>query len=138
MNDSNQEIPTKLCSNCKQTKPVTDFYKRAAGRQGYQAWCKICNTTTRTEQIKANRQLAIQLLGSRCVRCGYDRYYGALHFHHPNPALKDDMFHRLRNRKWSYIQQTLLDQRVQLLCANCHAEEHSGCSTRAYGSSSLN
>ena len=34
--------PTKECSNCKQVKPLEDFHKRAASRDGHRARCKEC------------------------------------------------------------------------------------------------
>jgi hypothetical protein len=120
----------KICSRCKENKPLTEFYRRA-NRDGVpQAYCKTCNAASRTELTQLNRAKAIALLGGRCSNpnCstpgGYSRYNGALHFHHPDPSLKDDMFHRLRNRNWEYIQKTLVDQGCVLLCANCHIEEH--------------
>jgi hypothetical protein len=114
---------TKHCSRCETTKSIDNFYKRS-GRDGYQGWCKTCNNLGRVTQTRANRRKAIEFLGGKCTRCLYNRYDGALHFHHPNPSLKDDMFHRLRNRKWDYIRQILIDQKIVLLCSNCHAEEH--------------
>lgn len=33
---------TKRCGRCKADKPLADFGKRGAGRDGYQAWCRQC------------------------------------------------------------------------------------------------
>lgn len=68
-----------------------------------------------------NRKLkAIELLGGKCVECGYDRYYGALHFHHKNPDTKRWDWSKLRLRSWEDIKDELSN--CELLCANCHAE----------------
>lgn len=109
---------------CNQEKPFDQFYLRPSRKSGYQSICKDCNRLNRTELTRKNRGLAIQLLGGKCSKCGYNKYHGALHFHHPDPSLKDDMFHRLRNRRYDYIEKTLIEQKCVLLCANCHIEEH--------------
>jgi len=33
----------KKCSRCKITKPVTEFYKNKAQRDGLEGWCKDCS-----------------------------------------------------------------------------------------------
>lgn len=67
---------------------------------------------------------AIQYLGGSCITCGYDRYYGAFHFHHRDPATKKWDWTKLRLRKQSDIDSEL--NKCDLLCANCHAEVHGG------------
>jgi hypothetical protein len=39
----------------------------------------------------------IEYKGGCCVRCGYDKYQGALEFHHLNPKEKDFNPSRLKN-----------------------------------------
>jgi hypothetical protein len=34
--------PTKFCPHCHTDKPVTDFWKMKASKDGYQNWCKSC------------------------------------------------------------------------------------------------
>jgi hypothetical protein len=66
----------------------------------------------------------IAMLGGECIRCGYSRNYGALEFHHIDPALKQfqlDM-RSLANLRWELIIEEVA--KCALLCANCHAEEH--------------
>ena len=36
-------IGTKICSKCRQLKPVDGFRKQSASKDGFQAWCKICH-----------------------------------------------------------------------------------------------
>jgi hypothetical protein len=119
--DSNREVRT--CIRCKRTKPVTDFYKRSNRPTGYNSYCKVCNNETRIEQTQRNKVKAVELLGGKC-KCGYNKCYSAMHFHHPDPDAKSDLFHRLRNRTWAVIKEELLRQKCELLCANCHAESH--------------
>lgn len=33
----------KECSKCHETKPLSDFYKRQASKDGYQPCCRICD-----------------------------------------------------------------------------------------------
>jgi hypothetical protein len=37
-------IGTKLCSKCKQQKPLSDFYARKSAKDGRQSECKQCNS----------------------------------------------------------------------------------------------
>lgn len=63
-------------------------------------------------------------LGGRCSKCGYNRNFGALEFHHRDPKLKLfqlDM-RSLANLRWQIIMEEV--RKCVLLCANCHAEEH--------------
>jgi hypothetical protein len=124
--ESSLPIRVKKCSRCRQEYPVTYFYRRTNRPGGYGGNCRRCATESRVEQIRRNKEKAVEMLGGKCLRCGYNKCLDALCFHHPDPSKKDDMFKRLRNRKWDYIKQELVRQECVLLCANCHAETHSG------------
>lgn len=64
----------------------------------------------------------IKLLGGCCSKCGYNKNYTALEFHH----IKDKSF-GLDSRK---ISNTSMDKLLNelkkciLLCSNCHKEHH--------------
>ncbi len=63
--------------------------------------------------------------GGACVVCGYDRYVGALEFHHLVPAEKRfALSHRGVTRSLAAARQET--RRCVLLCANCHAEVEGG------------
>lgn len=113
-----------ICTRCKISKDFSQFQKRPSRKRGYHSWCRECASKKRYEEMKKNRLKAIEMIGGSCVKCNYSNYIGALHFHHPDPSIKDDMFHRLRNRSWDYIRDTLINQKCVLICANCHAEAH--------------
>jgi hypothetical protein len=62
---------------------------------------------------------------SGCARCGYNRHPRALDCHHPHG--KDGKHSGIaelvrRDRPWSVIEAAL--QACEILCANCHREEH--------------
>lgn len=83
----------------------------------------------RRERVVARRRKVKEILiaeaGGGCASCGYDRYAGALHFHHVNAADKEF------NLALNGIARSLDRARREaakciLLCANCHAEVESG------------
>jgi hypothetical protein len=41
-------VPLKRCGRCKQEKPLRDFAKRRASRDGLQAHCRECDWKGRT------------------------------------------------------------------------------------------
>lgn len=67
------------------------------------------------------KRRALEYMGGKCIKCGYDKSPRALHFHHVNP--KEKAFGiGSANRAWELIK-TELDKCV-LLCSNCHCELH--------------
>lgn len=40
----------KVCSRCKQEKPVTEFYRRKSSKDGYDSWCKRCSAEGRDRE----------------------------------------------------------------------------------------
>ena len=74
---------------------------------------------------KKIRQMALDYLGGRCFRCGYDRCGEALEFHHLDSSVKDfGISSRGYTRSWKKVQEEL--RKCELLCANCHREVHAG------------
>lgn len=99
----------------------TDFWME--GRGAYR--CLKC----RSERVAVRRRKVKEILvaeaGGACVLCSYDRFAGALQFHHVDPATKS----------FSIGQQGItrgIDSlraeaaKCVLLCANCHAEIEAG------------
>lgn len=74
------------------------------------------------ERRRTNKLKGVELLGGKCVRCGYSSYIGALDFHHPDPHDKKEDNSRLLARSWAVIEAEIL--KLELLCANCHREVH--------------
>jgi hypothetical protein len=76
------------------------------------------------KKYRLNKKIkAINLLGGKCCKCGYNRCLKALQFHHIDPKQKE--FHISSNNKsiaWNIIEKEL--KKCILVCANCHAEIH--------------
>lgn len=67
----------------------------------------------------------VEEAGGRCCVCGYDRYLGALQFHHVDPESK--VLTISRNGVTQSIHTLRCEARkCVLLCSNCHAEVQSG------------
>jgi transposase len=84
--------------------------------------CRAEAVTRRRRKVKA---ILIAEAGGVCAICGYDRYVGALQFHHRDPSLKEfglsaDGFYRSLERARAEARKCIL------LCSNCHAEVEGG------------
>lgn len=86
--------------------------------------CTACRVDyVKTRRIKL-KQLAVEYKGGCCQRCGYDKYIGALEFHHKDPNAKEFAISKDggNSRSWAKIQIEL--DKCVLLCSNCHREVH--------------
>ena len=82
--------------------------------------CKKCHSRDIGRRLIEAREKAIEYKGGKCEHCGYDKYRGALEFHHRDPTQKDPT--GLRAYKLSRLFAEV--DKCVLLCANCHREEH--------------
>ena len=112
----------KTCSKCKQIKSLDNFYNKP-DRKGTASECKQCFNSYCVQRWIDKKKEAIEYKGGCCNRCGYDKHYAAMQFHHIDPTTKDVGWNKLRLRSWDKI--TLELDKCELLCANCHAIEHS-------------
>lgn len=72
---------------------------------------------------RAMKQEAIKRKGGKCEKCGYDKCPDALVFHHKDPNEKEfGLAQNGTTRTWEEYWNEA--QKCELLCANCHAEEH--------------
>jgi hypothetical protein len=70
-----------------------------------------------------NRKVeAIEYKGGCCKICGYNKCKESMDFHHRNPEDKEYDWNKLRLTSWEKITKEL--DKCDLLCKNCHAEEH--------------
>ena len=63
--------------------------------------------------------------GGKCCICGYNKYIGALEFHHLDSSIKD--FGIAQNSSYRNIDALKKEvDKCILVCANCHREIHAG------------
>lgn len=110
----------KKCPSCKELLPLSAFNNDRTKSYGKATWCKMCSKD-RVTKARARAKLSFLEYkgGARCIKCGYDKYIGALDFHHVDPASKEIRIPDV----------TVLDDRMKaeldkcvVLCANCHRE----------------
>jgi 5-methylcytosine-specific restriction endonuclease McrA len=87
--------------------------------------CKKCRMERVMDWRRRAKLRLIAEAGGCCQICGYDRYSGALHFHHRDPAAKEFGISR------SGFTRSMEKMRAEaakcvLLCSNCHAEIEAG------------
>jgi transposase-like protein len=108
------------------THGLTQFVRTTGGRWRCRR-CRIAAVSARRRRVK---QILVAEAGGACALCGYDRYPGALHFHHLDPASKafalaDGGIARSLVRARAEVAKCVL------VCANCHAEIEGGLATIA-------
>jgi len=78
-----------------------------------------------SKRRKHLKLLAVQLGGGKCQICGYNKYSGALDFHHLNASTKKfDLSVRDLTKSWKIITKEI--KKCVLVCSNCHREIHAG------------
>lgn len=74
-----------------------------------------------SKRRRALKLKAIQLYGSKCQICGYDKHPGVLDFHHIDPTTKSfGISAGGFSRSWVSIENEV--KKCILVCANCHRE----------------
>jgi transposase-like protein len=111
---------------------------RECRRHGYTVWvrtgsggrfrCKQCRTAAVTARRRRVKRLLVEEAGGACVLCGYDRFPGALQFHHLDPAAKSFAL-SVQGVARSLEKARAEAAKCVLMCANCHAEVEGGLAT---------
>jgi transposase len=99
----------------------TTFARRSGN--GYR--CVKCRSAQVSKQRRRLKLTLVAEAGGRCQLCGYDRWPGALHFHHLEPGEK--AFALSQEGSYRSLKRARAEaQKCALLCANCHAEVEGG------------
>ena len=108
-----------ICRVCKENKSDTSFFK---SKGHIDRICKVCKNNTMKTRRQQFKLWAVEYKGGKCIKCGYDKYVGALDFHHRDPSIKDSRidYGNLIEKEKAKIELNKCD----LLCRNCHAEVH--------------
>ena len=97
-------------------------------RTGGQYRCGRCNAEAVANRRRKVKAILVSEAGGACAICGYDRYLGALQFHHVQPGTKAFGL-ALRGLARSLDRCRIEAAKCVLLCANCHAEVEAGVAT---------
>jgi transposase-like protein len=90
--------------------------------------CQSCRQERVAEWRRRAKRRLVERAGGACVLCGYDRWPGALEFHHLDPTKKAFGL-STRGLTRSFERLTAEADKCVLLCANCHAEVEGGFAT---------
>ena len=112
---------SRVCPKCKENCDIDQFYDRR-GKKNSSVYCKKCTTIQVVERTKKLKQEMVNYKGGCCEICGYNKYIGALDFHHINPDEKE--FDLGDASKYSITRLKLELEKCITLCRNCHSEFH--------------
>jgi transposase len=98
--------------------------------------CVLCRRQRVADHRRRVKAVLVAEAGGRCRLCGYDRYVGALHFHHNAPGEKAFGL-ALRGAARSLERSRAEARKCTLLCANCHAEVEAGVARLPFASGAI-
>lgn len=75
-----------------------------------------------TIKRRAIKKALITYKGGKCSRCGYDKSFRALEFHHLDPTEKDFGISKNLTKSMALLKKEA--DKCILVCSNCHAEIH--------------
>lgn len=111
------------CAYCNK-----DFQLNGSRGGQNRIFCYECLPTNsdRAERNKARNELMLKYsnkikMDRGCDKCGYNKCPTALEWHHPNQDKDADPSTILKTSLSRYLQEI---EKCDLLCANCHREEH--------------
>jgi hypothetical protein len=109
------------CKMCGCILTCKNSYQRKK-RNGFHSYCKPCHAKQHKERIRKFKKLCVNYKGGKCEICNYDRYIGALDFHHSNGQKEFQISKCHATQLTERIRKEL--DKCRLLCCRCHREEH--------------
>ena len=114
---SPDERPASVVRRCR-THGFTEHVLTSGGKRYRCRRCRVAAVSARRRRVKL---ALVRAAGGECRLCGYDRYPGALQFHHVDPLQKT--FSIADRGVARSLERALAEaEKCVLLCANCHAE----------------
>jgi transposase len=87
--------------------------------------CLRCRSEAVARRRRKLKEILVAEAGGHCSMCGYDRYIGALQFHHRDGTAKEfGLADRGLTRSLDAVRAEA--SKCLLLCANCHSEVEGG------------
>jgi 5-methylcytosine-specific restriction endonuclease McrA/predicted transcriptional regulator len=124
----NTDDVVKYYLNCKSKKKTGEFFNVSKDTirkiVGDKTIKKTRQSTPSQNVIQWRKRKKIELVkykGGKCERCGYDKTYEALQFHHINPSEKD---FTISGKSYSLERLKKEVDKCIMVCANCHIEIH--------------
>ncbi len=97
-------------------------YHRSNRNGASKTTCNSCNVQRRRRKLKI---MAIEYKGGKCAICGYNKFAGALDFHHLDSSQKSyGISAKGYTRSFESMKKEL--DKCILVCANCHREIEAG------------
>ncbi len=134
----------KLCSLCKDNKPLGDFYKRKSGLRAGQFYekCKVCYKIRGRSYYQQNRIKQLELAkirkhkyieerkkflegikGKECIDCGIKYPAWVMDFDHREGQKKISSVSKLAFRTIAKLEKIKEEiEKCDLVCANCHRQ----------------
>jgi transposase len=115
------ELPAEQLRRCRHHGRTR--FVRVGDKNHYR--CAACTVKRVSERRRRVKRILVEEAGGSCAICGYDRYVGALQFHHLDPREKAFVV-SLRGVTRGIDRLRAEARKCVLLCANCHAEVEAG------------
>ena len=122
---------TRECCRCHQILSINQFSTRG-DRLTVRHECTKCFSQYTSDRYTSRKIALIEFLGGKCKKCGTSCHPSAFHFHHEDPSIKQFAWNQLRKQSTEKVLNEI--KKCVLICANCHAVEHS---TRQFSSEVL-
>jgi hypothetical protein len=126
----------KICTVCNEEKDLEEFAKKPKGVLGRSSDCKVCHRKRRNalyddaekariiadkkKRVVECTQYVKELKSNSSCKCGYKGV--ALQFHHLRD--KDNSISHGMLSGWSLDRLKKEIEKCEIMCANCHMEEH--------------
>jgi hypothetical protein len=101
------------------------YYNHKLKIPGYRARANLRQNELKKAHADENKRRIVQLMGGRCLHCGYHKNLAALELHHPDGRQENE------GDLYSVLIGPLTDEEIaeickgkELLCSNCHKETH--------------
>lgn len=109
---------SRWCCYCKQHLPLSKFSSPSTTA------CRECMNKRAKSNENKKKQIIIEYLGGKCIRCGYSKCPAALELHHPDKSNKGQGWAKMRSKHIDVIKKWIDTEHIELICSNCHREEH--------------